>query len=373
MAIHFSSLPALAFLITPHKSWNGASITNPTNTMDPLDFYEDDLQETRAERLAYDEEVRRELEECWDGEGRRQGGDVTMQEVVIGGRAADVAMREAVPDETVVPKATPPIAADPSAPAILFGNQPATTSTNKDQTKDAAKTKYLQQLSKRVKSTPVISRSKTVQIIPDPASTSKPQVKGKEKAPSLPVPLPSMIAPQGPAPKPQKISPKLQIILLNHTAFIHATSGTKPPKQRKVKGMVAMDKINVGKVSEVFKGCVVAVVHHLSAKPEQLVTRWTIVSSPLSSFRSGGILISCVISKVHQHGGEACVRYTPEVTHIACDHDVTDSALCEYLGIKDMAELPKGLPVVAWDWFVKCQSVSPSIYRDRRMRAERKG
>jgi hypothetical protein len=271
-------------------------------------------------------------------------------------------MEGAVPEETVVPKATPPIAADPSAPAILFGNQPATTSTNKDQTKDAAKTKYLQQLSKRVKSTPVISRSKTVQIIPDPASTSKPQVKGKEKAPSLPVPLPSMGAPapptSGPAQKPPKISPKLQIILLNHTAFIHATLGTKPPKQRKVKGMVAMDKINVGKVSEVFKECVVAVVHHLSAKPEQLVTRWTIVS-PLRCLHFIERSVD-ILRKVHQHGGEACVRYEPRVTHIACDHDVTESALCEYLGIRDMGELPKGLPVVAWDWFVKCQSVSPS-------------
>lgn len=251
--------------------------------MDPLDFCEDDLHESREERLAFDEDVRRELEECWDGEGRRNDQGVA-QEVMMDGEATDEVTKGAVPGETILPKTTPPITTFPPAPSLLVN---ATSSTSNDQTKEAAKTKYLQQLQKRVKSTPVISRSKTVQTIPETASTSNPQVKGKEKAPSLPVPLPIIKVPQapsvpGPSTKPTKISPKLQIILLNHTLFLHATKGTKPPKQRKVKGMVAMDKVNVCKVSEVFKDCVVAVVHHLSAKPEQLVTRWTLVSSHIA-------------------------------------------------------------------------------------------
>lgn len=67
-----------------------------------------------------------------------------------------------------------------------------------------------------------------------------------------------------------------------------------------------------------------------------------------------------MLLKVHQHGGKVCVRYSPEVTHIACDHDVNDKALCEHLGIASLSELPKETVILEWKWFVNCQSVSRS-------------
>lgn len=91
--------------------------------------------------------------------------------------------------------------------------------------------------------------------------------------------------PPDPPAKPTKVSPKLQTIIHNHQTFLKATEahpGNKPKFTRR-KGLVAMDKLNLARQSDVFQGCVVAVVHHLSAKPEQLVTRWTLVSEPSPS------------------------------------------------------------------------------------------
>lgn len=60
-----------------------------------------------------------------------------------------------------------------------------------------------------------------------------------------------------------------------------------------------------------------------------------------------------------------CNRYTPEVTHVACDHDVVPASLCHYLGINSLSDLPREIPILAWDWFHKCSTVSGGIPLER--------
>ncbi|GHJ86075.1 hypothetical protein NliqN6_2477 [Naganishia liquefaciens] len=327
--------------------------------MDPLDFDEDDLHETRAERLEYDEEMKDLLLRSWEEqETMCDGEDI---HGIVDGCEASIASIDGAPATPPLPRkpqAVVPTAktADPqevTLPMEALLVEKHSLSLNSDGTekpstsKDVAKARYLQQLGKRVNSTSGISRSKTtVEISASVAEGSLGlDAKGKKKAPSLsaliplamdpPLPPSTSISTAVPASKPIKVSPKLQIVLDNHANFLLAIQDGVKPKITRRRGLLAMDKINLARLSKVFDGCVVAVVHHLSAKPEQLVTRWALV---------------------HQHGGQVCVRYSPGVTHVACDHDVNDAALCEYLGINEISDLPKDLPVLSWDWFVQCQS-----------------
>lgn len=74
----------------------------------------------------------------------------------------------------------------------------------------------------------------------------------------------------------------MQNILDNHANFRKAVDsifGNVKVKFTKGKGLVAMEKLDLKKQSELFKGCLIAVVHHLSAKADHLVTRWKVVST----------------------------------------------------------------------------------------------
>jgi hypothetical protein len=81
--------------------------------------------------------------------------------------------------------------------------------------------------------------------------------------------------------KPVKITPKLQNVLDNHANFLKAIESARTGvkvKLAKGKGLAALEKWDLKKQSDLFKGCLVAVVHHISAKPEHLVPRWAVVS-----------------------------------------------------------------------------------------------
>ena len=267
-------------------------------TMDPLDFDEDDLHETRAERRAYDEELQGLLLESWEKQDTARGGSPA--EGIAGHRAStaifdgadatppivgkpqevDPAEKTVIPQGVILPGNS--LLIEPHPPGNAAAEKPATN-------KDAAKTRYLQQLGKRVNSTSGISRSQTmVEISEDVLERStRLDVKGKKKAPSLPAPIPLSMDPPFPpstskfiAPphsKPIRVSPKLQVVLDNHANFLLAIQSGARPKMTRRKGLLTMDKLNLARLTTVFDGCVVAVVHHLSAKPEQLVTRWTLV------------------------------------------------------------------------------------------------
>lgn len=234
-----------------------------------------------------------------------------------------------------------------------------------------AKTRSPQQISKRLTSTPAISRTKSAQesSMHAPEVPSKALLKGKQKAPSLPVPMlptleerppPVAAKPKSPPPRSVKVPSTLQIVLENFNNFEMAVGVAQTGAKirfKKGKGMVGIDKVDLTKQSEVFKDCVVAVAHHISAKGEQLVPRWAQVSG-IKWLTEYIYLTSYCFFQVHRHGGKVCVRYTPEVTHIACDHDVNESSLCHYLGINSLSDLPRGIPILAWDWFHKCSTVS---------------
>lgn len=57
-----------------------------------------------------------------------------------------------------------------------------------------------------------------------------------------------------------------------------------------------------------------------------------------------------------------CHQYTPDVTHVACDHDVAEATLCHHLGLERLSDLPSEVPVVFWEWFHKSSTVSGSLY-----------
>ena len=95
-------------------------------------------------------------------------------------------------------------------------------------------------------------------------------------------------------PKLMKIPSALQIILDNFTNFeqtIEITEVGRKLKLKKGKGMVSLEKYDLKRKSKVFENCVVAVVHSLSAKGEQLVPRWAHVSCNVVGWLSP-ILIS---------------------------------------------------------------------------------
>lgn len=267
--------------------------------MDPLDFDEDDLHETRAERLEYDEELQGLLLESWEQEAKARSGKYVDGVVTCGAATAiiDGAIatppivrkpQDAVPvEKTVIPQEVIP----PGKSIIIEQHLSIMTATEKPSAnKDVAKTRYLQQLGKRVNLPSGISRSKTTVEISGNVveGSTRLDVKGKGKAPSLPAPIPLPMDPPlplstlkptaAPASKAIKVSPKLQIVLDNYANFLLAIQPGVKPKMTRRKGLLTMDKLNLARLTKVFDGCVVAVVHHLSAKPEQLVTRWTLVS-----------------------------------------------------------------------------------------------
>jgi hypothetical protein len=110
--------------------------------------------------------------------------------------------------------------------------------------------------------------------LPAPAA-ARPAPNRSSTQPSSSKPIPPRPA------KPIKISPKLQNILDNHANFLKAVESAQTGvkvKLAKGKGLAALEKWDLKKQSELFKGYLVAVVHHISAKPEHLVPRWAVVS-----------------------------------------------------------------------------------------------
>lgn len=143
------------------------------------------------------------------------------------------------------------------------------------------------------KSSTAFSRTTSAQELPTqaPKKTSPIRGKGKEKAVSLPVAaLATLDAPRTSAstsrtgnspPRTRKPIPaSLQLIHENFANFeiaIAAQSGVKA-KFKKGKGMLPMGKADLKNQSGVFNDCVVVVAHSLNAKPEHLMTRWSLVS-----------------------------------------------------------------------------------------------
>jgi hypothetical protein len=143
------------------------------------------------------------------------------------------------------------------------------------------------------RSSTAFSRTTSAQELPTqaPKKTSPIRGKGKEKAVSLPVSaLATLDEPRTAAstsrtgnspPRTRKPIPaSLQLIHENFANFeiaIAAQSGVKA-KFKKGKGMLPMGKADLKSQSGVFKDCVVVVAHSLNAKPEHLMTRWSLVS-----------------------------------------------------------------------------------------------
>ncbi|KAJ9103152.1 hypothetical protein QFC21_002574 [Naganishia friedmannii] len=320
--------------------------------MDPFDDDDfEDLNETREERLAYNMATTAELLECWSKKAdapyqlapQRMEKVMTLQALTTAGTSkrpgeANVSTVVKTAHEMGLPANNLPaiwkfdITSDPAANA-----------------KD--KTNHLRSLD-RIITKSSISRTTSDQG-PFTSSSELCSIKGKEKETVLqmmstpplteePMELDALAPPElSPATcklKLTKTPSKVQSILDNHSNLqqcIEAAKAGKKPKCKKGKGIVSLNKYgDLTRQSNVFQDFVVAVVHHISAKGEQLIPRWL---------------------HIHKHGGEVCVRYTPEVTHIACDRDVALSSIYHYLGIEDISEIREGIQIVDWKWFVSSQ------------------
>ncbi|KAJ9119176.1 hypothetical protein QFC22_003668 [Naganishia vaughanmartiniae] len=328
--------------------------------MDPFEDDDlDDLKETKEERLAYDMETTAELLESWSKKSKWACQSPPQRIEHVGTQTSAVASTSSVTSKqqgqamvsTVLEAARgmgPPAMVLPAASKFDITTNIASSAKGK--------TDYLRSLD-RIVTKSSISRS-TSDLGPSTNSSELPSFKGKGKEKPLPMmstpplteepmtldaPAPTKLSPATGKPKLVKIPLGLQNIIDNWTNFEQTTKAKqtgKKPKLKKGKGMVSVDKWDLQRVSNVFQESVIAVVHHLGAKGEQLIPRW---------------------AHVHRHGGKTCVRYTPEVTHIACDHDVALSSICQFLGIEDLSEIREGTLILDWKWFVSCPTAGTLI------------
>lgn len=237
--------------------------------MDPFDDDDlDRLYETREERLAYNKEANAEIMESWSKKLE------AAEEQIVGMPVLTTAGPFRPQEEANVSTAAKP-AREMGPPAIVsIANSKSSNEANHMQKIDD-KAEYLQRLNKRIVHKISMSRSTSDQgpDRSDPAvATSKPRL--------------------------GKIPPAFQVILDNFANFEQAIDGTQTGqrlKLKKGKGMVALEKYDFKRRSTVFQNCVVAVVHHSSAKGEQLVPRWAhvrfvrhcpVTGLPLVLFRS---------------------------------------------------------------------------------------
>jgi hypothetical protein len=255
----------------------------------------DDLNETREERLAYDLETTAELLESWSKKADAAAAcqlspQRTEQVEVQASTSTGNSKRQSEVNVcTVVDNAG---RMDPPPIVPLTTSKFDTTSNLANNVK--GRTEYFQSLDKRIVSKSNIGRSRSDQG-PSSNLSELRSVKGKEKEKLLPVlstPLteepvaldalvPTKPCPAIGKPKLMKIPSALQIILDNFTNFeqtIEITEVGRKLKLKKGKGIVSLEKYDLKRKSKVFENCVVAVVHSLSAKGEQLVPRWAHVS-----------------------------------------------------------------------------------------------
>lgn len=242
---------------------------------------------------------------------QRSGGEcVSMTSAIPCGASAHASMMKppAVPSKAFEKSATSTFSQAKSAQELVMKGSavPLKAQGGSSSTRTFSRTKSAHELtmtaavapsnaqSSTKTATSVFSRTISAQeLFMQPAKTTSPiRGNGKEKAVSVPVPsLPTLDAARTSAstaqtanspPRLRKpIPPAIQLLHENFANFemaIAAQSGTKV-KYKKGKGMYSMEKADLKSQSELFKGCVVVVAHHLSAKAEQLVPRWSQVSA----------------------------------------------------------------------------------------------